>query len=889
MKKAPIGFFSKTIIPAEFKKEIDSEISKLNVKAARILTLMGTILIPLFFLTGIDYLFAPAQVPYFLLLRLAASALCLILYLLARSPHFENYSQLFSFTGLLIAGCSIAAMVRALGYDSAYYAGLNLVYLSSMIVPWGMRKTILACLSVYSAYLVPILLFDLDHLAVSIFISNNQFQLFTIIIAATVSHFQFKTRQIEILKNLMIKKQADEIQSSELRKRTFIANISHDLRTPLSVIEGYTERLKYTMASSMVEDRAIFFLENSIKQVKRLLETLINISLLESKEQKPDLGLYDYTQIIKSFYEPFKMYAENRSIHFTMTVPDQKMVVNADILWIERILGNLLQNAFKFTPDGGSIHIRTWVSNLFVVTEIEDTGCGIADEKLDKIFLRKYQAHDDKKNEGFGLGLNIAKEMISVLGGTISVSSQLNRGTSFRFGIPLYVAQDAAVKNPVADSDPSRLDERRSKSARRATDRAKPYIDLIEADQKMAQLKIDITKYENKKPTKQTVLICEDTPGQLNLLIESLQDEYNLLFARNGYEGLEKLKHYRQNIDCILSDVKMPEMDGLEFCKSVMSQEAYKHIPFIFLTAYFNDTEQIQGLSFGATDYMIKPFNTTILREKLNHWISKREHERILMGLIDSLERKNAEVSKLRSIVSHEIKNPLQVLSFAIQGVKKLSERFYPLSESELKEYWNRLSYLTTVYDTINTVLDTAKIMESDINTANTRHELVNTLLNDALVQTQHHTEDIEISIDSTFANDETVWCDKKMLTQVFVNILRNASEAIKGRFKTGGGQIQISFEKDQYERFKITICDNGVGISEAELNKLFHYQHTTKKDGTGIGLYLSKKILRLHGGDIVATSKPGVATSFSILLPLAGHEKKKDLAAKKTLAQPTK
>jgi signal transduction histidine kinase len=434
------------------------------------------------------------------------------------------------------------------------------------------------------------------------------------------------------------------------------------------------------------------------------------------------------------------------------------------------------------------------------------------------------------------------------------------------------------VKNPGSVETQQRHSKRRAQTDRRSSERIKTYLEAIESDHTLEQFTLDITQYENKSPSKHTILVCEDTPGQLNLLIDCLHAEYNLLFASNGIQGLEKLNRFSAIIDCILSDVKMPDMDGLEFCQNVFSQESNKHIPFIFITALYNDHEQIKGLSYGATDYLQKPFNAAILREKLNHWISQREHERILLNLIESLETKNNEISKLRSIVSHEIKNPLQVLSFSIQAVKKLVEKFYPLSDEEFKDYWNRLSHINSVYESINTVLDTAKAIESDINAANTKHEFINTLFNDSLTQTQHHLSTISISVDTVFNTEDTVWCDKKMLNQVFVNMIRNASEAIKERYKEGGGEIKITLSKDKYNRFRIEIRDNGIGISSDGISKLFMYKHTTKKDGTGIGLYLSKKILRLHGGDIIVSSEENKGTTFSIILPLQQDSGKKEI-----------
>lgn len=657
-----------------------------------------------------------------------------------------------------------------------------------------------------------------------------------------------------------LKKTLKALEDAEIEKNIFIANITHDLKTPLSIISGHTEILRDSFVPNTVESKYLDYIGNSITQINRLLDTLISMALLNKKDEKPTLDLFDYPLFVKGFCDHFTVQGENRGIAFFTEIIGEKTVVAIDNIWVERIIGNLIQNSFKFTNQGGSIQVKMYKDRDFVFTEVIDSGSGIPPDKLSLVFNRKFQAHDDKKHLGYGLGLAIVKEMVSRLGGSIEAFSKVGEGTTMRFSLPIHCNQFASVKNaPFATS------ERRSGTDRRLESRIKIVQDQIEQDALIEKITINIEQFENKAPSLPTILICEDNHGQLHLLIEGLKNNFNLIIAENGKDGLVKLEQYNSKIELILSDVRMPEMDGFEFCKNVFTQEKFHHLPFIFLTAFINDQEQLQGLSFGATDYLQKPFNRSILIEKINHWLSRREHEQILENLVTTLETKNEEVSKLRSIISHEIRNPLMILNGVHYCFSKLKKHYYDENDEKEKKNWESLGTIYNVMETINGVLDSARIMETGIVSTSLQKEPVATILDKAVEETAHLLYSVKLQINNPF-KDDYVTCDKKLLTQVFVNLIRNAREAIDETGTNDGLVIVNVFQKS--DRFHFSIIDNGAGIEEDRINNLFMYHYTTKKDGTGIGLYFSKRILKVHEGDILVESQPGKGTTFTVVLP---------------------
>jgi signal transduction histidine kinase len=843
---------------------IEKEILTLSLQAARYLSLIIIILNIIFISFRVDSYFGQENYLKLLWLRAFIFIFSIPVFILTFFPQHIKLAKLLAYLCLLMVGFSLDLMVRILGYDTPYYAGLNLIYLGGVFVPWGLKWTLALIIPVYLGYLLPIIFFDLDEIKLILLINNNLFQICTMIIVSAISHLQFNTRKNEILNRLKIEQQAisiqqqaEELKQSEQAKRQFIANVTHDLKTPLSIISGNIDKVEQHTNSIQAVKPYLAAINDSLTRGEHQLNALISLALHEDDKQKPNLSICNYTLFTQHFCMQFAPQAEQKKLHYSVEIPKKdSAIVNIDTIWTERILGNLILNAFKFTKEGDSLTIRIFSDKHYIWTEVTDTGCGIAEEKLPYIFKRKYQAHDHQKSQGFGLGLHIVKEMLIELGGDINVISKINEGTTFKFSLPLYKNTSTLPDEQPAESS-----------------------NLISHFQKQINQEIsgstiygDQSRFENNHPELPSILICEDTPGQLQLLIDCLFNEYNLFMAKNGKDGLQKLHNNADKISLIISDVKMPEMDGLEFCQHVFSEEQFKKIPFIFLTAYYNEHEQLIGIKNGATDYLQKPFNDAILREKVTHWISRRESERVMEDLVTTLEQRTVTLSKLQAILEHEIRNPLMLLAFINKAIQKLAEKHAASANSD-KKYWEQAGNLKNVIDSISTILASSKSIEDQMKLNATKDEKTHSLFDMAIAQTKQYCQNINIIKEQKIDENSFVKCDLKMLTQVFINIIRNATEAIKEKnIPDGTITISTAIEKSL---LKIEIADNGIGIPDEIKDNLFSYMYTTKKDGTGIGLYLSRKILRLHGGNIKIDSKEDKGTTFIIELPLKSNKDK--------------
>ncbi|MDO5575983.1 MAG: ATP-binding protein, partial [Fibrobacter sp.] len=378
-------------------------------------------------------------------------------------------------------------------------------------------------------------------------------------------------RTEELQKSLVLLKEAQE------DKKYFVASLSHDLKNPLAVISGYASILESKMDHESREYRAVNNISISVNQIGRLLDSLIQLSLLESNQLKPDLNRYNYSLFADDYLKRFEATADYGNVKLSWHCANERMIVKADLLWLERILGNLIQNAFKYNKKDGSINVNVYADREYVYTQVTDTGVGIPESKLGLIFSRKYQAHKELNKGGYGLGLSIVKDMLDIIGGTISVESQPDIGTKFTYSIPLHTDQNTIAKNE--ETGTAVVAERRNGPDRRKENRMRELITDIDESLRMNSVKKELSKYEGNKKDRKSILICDDNMSHLQLLAEKLGENYNLLLAENGQIGLEKFSSGESSINAILTDVKMPVMDGIMFCRKIRTNEKLKQVP----------------------------------------------------------------------------------------------------------------------------------------------------------------------------------------------------------------------------------------------------------------------------------------------------------------------
>lgn len=416
--------------------------------------------------------------------------------------------------------------------------------------------------------------------------------------------------------------QVEKYQEIDRLKSHFFANISHEFRTPLTLILGPVNSLleKFKADSAVSELKVV---RRNAERLLQLVNQLLDLSKLEAGKMQLRTSEENIVSLVKGMVLSFVSLAETKKINLNFNSFVKKLDVYIDREKFAKVINNLLSNAIKFTSEGGTIEIDVSRKENNVEINISDTGIGIPNQKLEKIFDRFYQVDGShtREQEGTGIGLSLTKELVDLQRGEIFVNSEEGKGTTFTVTLPLG-KEHLKPEEIIGTSE-------RDKDDIFSTNKGE-----IISDNENLKEKIDIEII--KETEKPILLIVEDNADVRNYIKGYFESEYKLIEAVNGKEGLEKSLKFIP--DLIVSDVMMPKMDGIELCSKLKTDERTSHIPVILLTAKASEQDKISGLETGADDYLMKPFDVRELKVRIRNLIEQRkklrEHFR-KVGLFD--------------------------------------------------------------------------------------------------------------------------------------------------------------------------------------------------------------------------------------------------------------
>lgn len=424
---------------------------------------------------------------------------------------------------------------------------------------------------------------------------------YTLLLAGVIIFFFLKMKRKHIRNLSQQKREMEIIQQHEMdeAKMRFFTNVSHDLRTPLSLIIIPLEKLLSSNLEKGVKEELELIHRNS-ETLLNEVNQLLDFRKLDQQKTQLMLSHGNLSDFVKEVCGSFIPQAVKKGINIRLHINETKMDMDFDRNKIQRILLNLLSNAVKYNYENGEVTVTlakiTANGTENAQIQVADTGIGIKDENKDKIFDRFFQEqHSTTTYIGNGIGLHIVKEYVTMHHGTITVENHIPQGTIFTITLP--VTHNYAVNDEKQDE--------------------------AEIREKVVDEVSDTTDTH-----KTSLLIVEDNDDFRNFLINCLKDTYQVFDAPNGKEALEILVH--QSIQIVISDVMMPEMDGMELCRKIKTDIRYSHIPVILLTARTADEHELSGLKEGADDYITKPFNLEILLlriQKILKW-TKNNHEK---------------------------------------------------------------------------------------------------------------------------------------------------------------------------------------------------------------------------------------------------------------------
>lgn len=412
---------------------------------------------------------------------------------------------------------------------------------------------------------------------------------------------QLKRQNVELEHQRDTEKQLNlQLEEATQSKLMFFTNVSHDLRTPLTLIAEPVRQL--SGASNLTDEQSslIKLAQKNVRILQRLINQILDFRRYENGKASLHLVEVNIGALVADWTDAFHTVARKRHIKLSTDIDtDKDKTLAIDVEKIERVFFNLLSNAFKYTPDNGRINVGVAISDDKCEISVKDTGRGIAAEDLGNIFDRFYQV-DKVHPNGSGIGLSLAKAFVELHQGSISVESKPGEGSIFRVVIPVHhVAEHAEkVESTITASDVA--DELNS---------------------------VELPPLENNRPDadndeKPVVLVIDDNEDILALVRSLLSETYNVITADNGADGLRLSARYVP--DLIISDVMMPKMDGLECCHRIKEEVTTSHIPVLMLTACSMDEERAAGYESGADGYLSKPFNADVLKARVRNLIDNR-------------------------------------------------------------------------------------------------------------------------------------------------------------------------------------------------------------------------------------------------------------------------
>lgn len=413
-----------------------------------------------------------------------------------------------------------------------------------------------------------------------------------------------------LLEDNLKKEQSDKEQIREMNrsKLQFFTNISHEFRTPLTLILGQLESLldESNALAPKLYNKMLVAYKNSFR-LKKLIDELLEFRKQELGHMKLKVNEHDFVDFSNMIFESFKEHAERQEIKYKLVCYQDKIPLWFDARQLEKVFFNLLSNAFKFTPKGGSIYVLINKESQNLSIKVIDSGPGMPKEYLEKIFDRFYQVNnlsEHKQQElGSGIGLALSKGIVDMHGGCVRVESELGEGACFEVSLPL--GKDHFEEEQVI-WDKQQILESSLQSPL-----------LIEKNDEA-----EIFDEDNLIPKSANLLIVEDNAEVRAMLYASFKDEYDIVEAENGQVGLEAAM--KNQPDLIMSDVMMPLMTGTDMCQKLKSDLNTCHIPIILLTAKEATEHRLEGLETGADDYITKPFNIKLLQARCRNLIKSR-------------------------------------------------------------------------------------------------------------------------------------------------------------------------------------------------------------------------------------------------------------------------
>jgi len=865
----------------EFRAAFVAEDRRERLRIGKLGCALVIVLMPLGVL--LDYFVYEDHTAPFLGLRLLCSLLTTALLILHYTPWGERHVFWLGLPiALLPAGFITVMIALSDGYQSPYYAGLNLVLIAvNVVARWNFAESLAVTGSIILLYVAACLpgILGPEQVHSADLFNNFYFLVLTgvIVVAGNALYNQLRHREFTLRFKLNRNQALLEENNRKLReldevKSRFFANISHELRTPLTLLLAPLEALRRTdtrLPEAEISEHLQTMHTNGLRLLKRIND-LLDLVRLDSGRMQVQRDTVPIAGFVTGIVHSARKLAEDRHLRLHTQVSETIGTVTADRDKIEKAFLNLLTNAIKFTPAGGTITCRAAHVDDQLILEVSDTGIGISPEELARVFDRFWQADtsSQRKYQGVGIGLALVKELIEVQGGSVAVASVVNQGTTFTLRLPWIEPEPAGAMEVTAPvpSTTSTPEESWLANLYRPADLFPSFNSLKDSIRRVE------TITQGGKPR---ILVADDEPDMLRFLKLQLAPQYQVLEAVDGLQAIEKAAQFLPDI--ILCDMMMPERDGLQVCRELRSRTTTRHLPIVLLTARADDETKFAGLQAGADDFLTKPFSSVELHIRLKNLVESHRLQRdlalqkqMLEATIEELKEtemqlvqseKMASLGRLSAGVIHEINNPL---NYAKTGLVLLGRQSRHLPESardhfeeiigDINEGVERVVRIVSDLRTFSHPGDggIADIEVADISAAALRFLAAEWRAN--------------VTVENKIPSGFTVRASSGKLLQVLINLLQNSLDALAAKESVASETPTIRLDaREEAGRKVITVWDNGSGISGSDLDKIFDPFFTTKDvgQGTGLGLSLCYRMVAEWGGHILVNTEKGRYCEF--------------------------
>ncbi|MCA9772681.1 MAG: response regulator, partial [Myxococcales bacterium] len=834
----------------------------------------------------LDLVVSPLNFGRFFLFRIGAAALAGVALLMTRIERTRRNLLVLGLMAFLPTALVVSLMCQhAGGFTSPYYAALLPVIVGIGFIPWSLGVGAAILTLVVGAYSLPALLGQPIAYPV-IFLSHNAHMAAVAVLVLAHLHVSgrlrcgdFQSRWEAAVAHEKLEIAHEQLKEIDIAKSLFFANLSHELRTPITLSLAPVESMLAEKLGSLAgrQREYLGIVHKNMLRLLNLISNLLDFSKVEAGRMKLTLAETDVGELTRELVEHSMALAAARGIAVRMQIAKDLPPIFVDREKYERVLINLLSNALKFTPRGGEVFVRVFEEERHVVLSVRDTGVGIPPNYVDRVFERFAQVEGTTKREyeGTGIGLSLARELVKLHGGTISVESEVGEGSNFTvrllkgdqiFGLMQSERRQEVRRQQDLDllTKIQRFEHHGEREDSVAAVMKLGLSDLIEVADSAAERR-SLGTLAN--PAWSTILVVDDNPEITRLLGFLLSDEFNVVKAGDGEEALELVSLHR--VDLIISDVMMPRMSGFALTDAIKRHPSYQGIPVILLTTKQDLARRMEGYEHGADDYVAKPFQAEELKARVRVLLQfRRVAEELrrrngeLHAALDEINATHAQLmvsERLASIgritagLAHEINNPINAvvncvdpLRQAFGAVREVLGEYETFIEARAQDFPNQVDALRRVRDRHNVdqdIDDLAMVIDMIERGATRTQEIISNLktfshlqrasmqdidLNEGLRSTllliSSELKHGPVDVDLDLGEIGTIEGNAGEMNQVFMNLLTNAAQAIEGK-----GVIRVRTRRTE-DDVVVEIADTGHGMTPELVDKIFDPFFTTKE-----------------------------------------------------------